>query len=89
MVAPLTENRRKKVELLREALNGIIDILLREHTARDSINMAKFKRLSSLVKEVREQAEIRKSKAENYTKNSEIGRDTPPTPEESVEGTKL
>jgi len=67
MVSTRTINRIKKVNLLKESLNGIIDLLLMDFKSRDVINMAEFKHLSSKVKEMLEQGKLFEKK---FTYNS-------------------
>lgn len=55
MVSTRTKNRERKVELLKSALNGIIDLLLLKCQDRDTINMADFKKLNRKVKAMLEQ----------------------------------
>jgi hypothetical protein len=70
MVSTTTIYREKKKSILKEVLNNIIDLLLMEHKQRDSINLARFKRLSHEVKSMLEEARIVKSKSENFTRKS-------------------
>lgn len=48
-----TENRERKIKLLKEALLGIIDLLLLDKKERDWINMGEFKELSRKVESMR------------------------------------
>ena len=56
MVSTRTINRQRKVNLLRESFNGILDMLLMEHQCRDRVNMAQFKQLKKMVEEMKELA---------------------------------
>lgn len=68
MVAPMTINRIKKINLLKECFYGILDLLLMEHRSRDMINMAEYKELSRKVKEM---VETGKQFSKKFTYNSE------------------
>jgi len=56
MVSTRTINRQRKVKLLRESSNGILDLLLMEHKQRDRVNMSYFKKLKKQVEEMKEMA---------------------------------
>jgi len=58
MVSTRTQNRIKKLKLLKESLNGIVDLLLLQHQERDMINMAEFKRLLHKVKSMIETGKL-------------------------------
>lgn len=51
---PLTLSRRKKMNLLKEALLDIIDLTQLKYVERDRIHMAKFKRLRDSVKNMKQ-----------------------------------
>lgn len=89
MVAPLTESRQRKVSLLREAFNGILNLLLADNKQRDLINMSHFKDLSRKVKELERMAFFSKYEAEKYTINSENGPVSIMGGQENGEGMKL
>lgn len=58
MVSTRTINRNKKIDLLKETLNGIIDLLLMDKKSRDVINLSEFKQIALKVKEIAEQGKL-------------------------------
>jgi len=58
MTSIMTLNRIKKVTLLKQSLNGILDLLMMQHRARGLINMAEYKELLSKVEEMLEVAKL-------------------------------
>ena len=72
MVAPQTINRQRKKDFLKDSAMGIFDLLEAKDIERDRINMSRFKKLSSLVEEMKNMAFCMKRASEISTKNSEI-----------------
>lgn len=64
MTSPKTINRRRKVELCKQSLNNIVDILLADYVTRDAVNMAQFKEMSRKVSDI---ADTIKRLEKNYT----------------------
>ena len=56
MVSTRTQNRQRKIQLLRETLDDTLTLLLLEHKDRDGVNMAEFKQLSQQAKGMLKQA---------------------------------
>lgn len=52
-----TINRERKIEMLKEALNICLDMLLMEKRQVEAGNMAKYKRMLSELKEIKVDAE--------------------------------
>lgn len=71
MVAPQTENRKRKKDFLYKSMSIIIDLIGAKEIEKDRINMAHFKKLLSLVEEMSNMAFCLKRASEISTDNSE------------------
>jgi len=60
MVSTRTESRLKKIELLKDALNLIIGLMLLEHKQRERIHIAEYKKTVKKLKEMLEKAKTKK-----------------------------
>lgn len=72
MTSSKTVNRSKKMQILKESLNGIVELLVMQQQERDMINMAHFKRLALIVNGMVELVKNSKLPSQNYTKDKEI-----------------
>jgi len=52
MVSTRTENRRRRLDLLIEADQLILKMLVLEHRHREQINLSEFKRIANNLKEM-------------------------------------
>lgn len=57
MVNPRTRSRARKMKLLRDTLNNIVEIMLLQHKDRDNVFLREFKELFKLSEEIRKQTE--------------------------------
>lgn len=67
MKSTTTISREKKIKFLKESLAYIIELLLMEKRQRDPIRLSRFRKVMNDIKELHEEAKIRKSKAEIST----------------------
>lgn len=54
-INPLTQSRKRKIEILKIVLNDCIDLLLLKSKQRDHVHMSYFKKLLNSVKKLREE----------------------------------
>lgn len=57
MVSTRTENRNRKIDMLKEGLNIIVELLLMEKRQVERANMANYKRMLSELKAMKKEAE--------------------------------
>ena len=57
MVSTRTENRARKIDILKSCQTKIIDLMLLEHKDREKINMSRFKELAYLLDNMVKEAE--------------------------------
>jgi hypothetical protein len=89
MTSPLTENRKKKMSIIKECIDDLMELSWMDTIERDNVKMADFKALILKVKEMRKSAEMRKRAKENYTGNSEIMPLITIAPQRDAQGTEL
>ena len=71
MVAPLTENRQRKLAMIKEAIDSLLMMSWMDTIDRDNIKMSDFKALISKVNDMKKAGEYRKLAKENNTKKYE------------------
>jgi deoxyadenosine/deoxycytidine kinase len=56
VISSRTQSRKRKVELLRESLNYILDLLQLYHQHREMIHISKYKEINRKLKDMVEKA---------------------------------
>lgn len=67
MTSTRTDNRKRKIDILKECQSDLVTILLMDSKDRDGINMSRFKELHRIVKDILEQGN---SMSVDFTKDS-------------------